>query len=137
MTLILAILFRWLYRIHSNLIPYDGLGSPTAALTIEDLLLRQPVDVDAPTGVLPQLEVGRRGIQEVCDGLIVDLQAAAAAVVPQDVTPLQQERDRYWEPDMFDDAHPGGLFFTSASSACPILSNRSSTILGASPLCTR
>lgn len=59
------------------------------ALTILHLSLQQAVHEAAPDQVLSDVEVGGGRIQEVRDGLVVNLQEAAAAVVTQAVSALQ------------------------------------------------
>ena len=61
---------------------------PPCSLTVEDLLLGQPLHIDAARRVLPQLQIGGRRVEQIRDGLVVDLEDAAATAVPQAVPPL-------------------------------------------------
>lgn len=58
--------------------------------TVQHLLLCQPVNIHAIALILADGEVGDAGREEIGDGLVVDLQAAAAAAVAERVAALSR-----------------------------------------------
>ncbi len=59
--------------------------------TIEHNLLCEVVYIAAPLHVLPQVQIPTAGLQQICDGLIVDLQKAAFHTVPHLVSSLHHQ----------------------------------------------